>query len=118
MSKVILYGLPYCDSTAATVKWLDQHGIEHTLHNYKTEGISASKLADWSKQTGWETLLNKRSTTWRSLSKDVQEKIVDEGTAIKAMTENTSLIKRPVIEYEEKLLVGFDEKKLSNTFNK
>jgi arsenate reductase (glutaredoxin) len=118
MSKVTLYGLPYCDSTAATVKWLDQNGIEHTLHNYKTEGITANKLAGWSKQTGWETLLNKRSTTWRSLSKEVQDKIVDESSAITAMVKNTSLIKRPVIEYGKELLIGFNEKKLSNTFNK
>ena len=116
MSKVKLYGLPYCDSTAAVIKWMEMHGIENTLHNYKTDGITENKLADWSKQIGWEKLLNKRSTTWRSLSKEKQDAVVDENSAIKVMMENTSLIKRPVIEYGKELLVGFDEKKLSNTF--
>ena len=68
------------------------------------------------KQLGWEKILNKRSTTWRSLPKETQDNVVDESSAIKAMMENTSLIKRPVIEFEKELLVGFDEKKLSNTF--
>ncbi len=108
-----VYGLPYCDSTAAAIKWMEQNDIENTLHNYKTDGITEKKLAEWIKQSGWEKLLNKRSTTWRSLSKESQDKVVDESSAIKAMMENTSLIKRPVIEYEKELLVGFDEKKLS-----
>jgi arsenate reductase (glutaredoxin) len=111
---VVLYGLPYCDSTAAAIKWLEENDIENTLHNYKTDGITESKLTEWSKQLGWEKLLNKRSTTWRSLSKEKQDSIIDESTAIKAMMENTSLIKRPVIEYGNKLMVGFDEKRLKN----
>ena len=115
-TKVKLYGLPYCDSTKAVTKWLEAKGFETDLHNYKTDGISIDKLQQWSKNIGWEKLLNKRSTTWRGLSKAQQDKVVDETTAIAAMLNNTSLIKRPVIEYEKELLVGFDEKKLSNTF--
>ena len=111
-----LYGLPYCDATQGVIKWLEAKGFEINLHNYKTDGITAEKLKEWSSRLGWEKLLNKRSTTWRSLSKEKQDKVVDEDSAIKAMMENTSLIKRPVIEFEKELLIGFDEKKLSNTF--
>lgn len=113
---VRVYGLPYCDSTAAAIKWMEQNDIENILHNYKTDGITEKKLAEWTNQLGWGKLLNKRSTTWRSLSKEAQDTIVDDSSAIKAMIENTSLIKRPVIEYEKKLLVGFDEKLLAKTF--
>jgi arsenate reductase (glutaredoxin) len=113
MAKVKLYGLPYCDGTAAAIKWMEENDIENTLHNYKTDGITEKKLAEWARQSGWEKLLNKRSTTWRSLPKEVQDTIVDESSAIKIMMQNTSLIKRPVIEYEKELMIGFDEKKLS-----
>ena len=65
---------------------------------------------------GWEILLNKKSTTWRNLSAGQQNKITNQTAAIQLMTEQTSIIKRPVIEFEEKLLVGFDEKKLQNFF--
>lgn len=117
MSKTVqLYGLPYCDATIAVTKWLEANGYTINLHNYKTDGITAGKLAEWSKALGWEKVLNKRSTTWRSLKPGEQEKVVDEQSAIDVMMKNTSLIKRPVIEFEKELLIGFDEKKLSNTF--
>jgi arsenate reductase (glutaredoxin) len=114
--KAKLYGLPHCDSTAAAVKWFDKHGIQQTLHNYKTAGIGIEKLNEWSSKIGWEKLLNKRSTTWRSLSKEAQEKVIDEPSAINAMLKNTSLIKRPVIESATGVLIGFDEKLLAKTF--
>jgi arsenate reductase (glutaredoxin) len=116
MSTVKLYGLPYCDGTQAVMKWLEQKGIDTSLHNYKTDGITKEKLAEWTNALGWEKVLNKRSTTWRSLKKEEQDAVTDEHTAIDIMLKNTSLIKRPVIESGKELLIGFDEKKLSNTF--
>lgn len=116
MSTIKLYGLPYCDGTQAVMKWFEQKGIDTSLHNYKTDGISKEKLTEWAGKLGWEKLLNKRSTTWRGLSKEEQDKVVDETTAVNAMLQNTSLIKRPVIESGKNLLAGFDEKLLSNTF--
>jgi arsenate reductase (glutaredoxin) len=116
MGTVKLYGLPYCDGTQAVIKWFEKKGIETSLHNYKTDGIAKEKLAEWTKVLGWEKVLNKRSTTWRSLKQEEQAKVVDEQSAIEIMCNNSSLIKRPVIESEKDLLIGFDEKKLSNTF--
>lgn len=115
-SKVQLYGLPYCDATVAVTKWLEAKGYEIALHNYKTESISEAKLKEWCKQLGWEKLLNKRSTTWRSLKKEEQDEVKDETSAINVLLKNTSLIKRPVIEFGNNLLAGFDEKALSNIF--
>ena len=116
MSKVQLFGLPNCDGTQAVIKWFDKKGIETSLHNYKTDGITKEKLGEWTKVLGWEKLLNKRSTTWRSLKKEEQDAIISETAAIDIMLKHTSLIKRPVIESGKELLIGFDEKKLSNTF--
>lgn len=116
MGKVKLFGLPNCDSTKAAIKWLEEKGIETSLHNYKTEGITREKLSEWTKLLGWEKLLNKRSTTWRSLKKEEQDAVTNEHAAVELMLKHTSLIKRPVIESANELLTGFDEKKLSNTF--
>jgi len=116
MSTAKLYGLPYCDGTQAVMKWLEKKGVETSLHNYKTDGITREKLAEWTKVLGWEKVLNKRSTTWRSLQKEEQDAVTGEQAAIDIMMKNTSLIKRPVIESGNELLIGFDEKKLSNTF--
>ncbi len=113
---VKLYGLPYCDSTKAAINWFEKKGITTSLHDYKTADITAGKLQEWCKAAGWEKLLNKRSTTWRSLSKEAQDAVTNEASAIEAMLKNSSLIKRPVIESGKDLLVGFDEKKLSDIF--
>ena len=79
------------------------------LHDYKKVGITKSKLQEWCKQVGWQTLLNKKSTTWRALPPEVQQKANNEQDAIDTMITNTSLIKRPVIEMNDKIIVGFNE---------
>lgn len=114
--EVKLYGLPYCDATAGVTKWLEAKGYIISLHNYKTDGITKEKLEEWCSKLGWQKVLNKRSTTWRSLKQDVQDSVTDESSAVNLMLRNTSLIKRPVIEFGNNLLLGFDEKTLSNTF--
>jgi arsenate reductase (glutaredoxin) len=106
-SSITVYGLPNCDSTQKALKWLAAHGIGATLHNYKTDGIAASTLKEWSKKIGWQTILNKKSTTWRSLSKPEQDAVQDEASAIALMQNHNSLIKRPIVNAGKQLLVGF-----------
>ncbi len=107
---MIVYGIPNCDTTRKLLLWLKENNIDFDFHDYKKMGISKSKLTIWCKQVGWEKLLNKRGTTWKGLPPDRQEKITSQLAAVNLMTENTSLIKRPVVEAGSKLLVGFDEK--------
>lgn len=107
---MILYGIPNCDTTKKAINWLNKKHISFTFHNYKESGISVAKLKAWSEEVGWEAILNKRSTTWRSLSTGQQESIKDLPTAIAVMLEHNSIIKRPILEYKAGLLVGFDEK--------
>lgn len=109
MGKMIIYGIPNCDITKKALTWLKDRKIDFVFHDYKKEGISRSKLEDWSKQVGWEILLNKKSTTWRGLTSTEQVAVTNGEAAIKIMMDNNSIIKRPVIESEKKLLVGFNE---------
>jgi arsenate reductase (glutaredoxin) len=113
--EVQIFGLPNCDATTATTKWLKAKGYTVTLHNYKTDGININKLKEWCATLGWQKILNKRSTTWRSLTPKQQDTVVDEQTAIEIILANTSLIKRPVIEFENIILIGFDEKVMAKT---
>lgn len=116
MGTIVVYGIPNCDTIKKTVDWFKKHKIGIVFHDYKKESISKEKLVAWCKLVGWEVLLNKKSTTWRGLSAEQQANIVNQTAAIKLMQENTSIIKRPVIEFEKNILVGFDEKKLNTTF--
>jgi Spx/MgsR family transcriptional regulator len=107
-SSLTVYGLPNCDSTQKALKWLEQNNIAANLHNYKTDGITEKALQEWSKKAGWQILLNKKSTTWRSLDKQVQDAVQDEASAISVMLQHNSLIKRPITTIGKHLLAGFD----------
>jgi arsenate reductase (glutaredoxin) len=107
---MIVYGIKNCNTVKSAVNWLKQHHISFEFHDYKTQKISPDKLRDWCKQLGWERLVNKRGATWRQLSEQDQSSICDESTAIAMMLAKTSLIKRPLLEREGKVLtIGFHE---------
>jgi Spx/MgsR family transcriptional regulator len=109
MKNTILYGIPNCDTTKKAMAWLSKNNIAFTFHDYKLQGISKEKLEAWCKVQGWEVIFNKRSTTWRELPVKEQEKVTGQEAAIKVMLQNNSIIKRPIIEQNNKLLVGFNE---------
>jgi arsenate reductase len=105
-----LYGIKNCNTVKSAVDWLKKNNIEFEFHDYKKSGISGAKLKEWAKQMGWESLVNKRGTTWRQLDESVQKKTTNEKAAIELMMEKTSVIKRPLIEQNGKvILLGFDE---------
>lgn len=105
-----VYGIKNCNTVKKGLDWLNKNKIEFEFHDYKKEGITASKLKDWIKQIGWESLVNKKGTTWRQLDESVKDKVTNQKEAIALMIEKTSVIKRPLIEARGKVLaLGFDE---------
>lgn len=108
MNSISLYGIPNCDTVKKARRWLDAGGIAYDFHDFKKEGVDPSRLAAWTDAVGWEVLLNRRGTTFRGLS-DTERAGIDRAKAIHLMAEHTSLIKRPVAEYDGGLLVGFSE---------
>jgi arsenate reductase len=101
-----LYGIPNCDTMKKARKWLADNGVEHEFHDYKKLGIEKKKLDEWNNAVGWETLLNRRGMMWRKVPDDVKASI-DEKSAIGLMIETPSIIKRPVLEANGKVTVGF-----------
>ena len=112
-----IFGIKHCDTMKKAFVWLDAHGVRYDFHDYKAAGIEVARLKAWSKQVGWEVLLNTRGTTWRKLS-PTQQANLDENKALKLMSENPSLIKRPVLEKGEALLVGFVPEHYTEAFKK
>ena len=107
---MIVYGIKNCNTVKAALDWLRKQDIEHDFHDYKSKGITDAKLREWITQVGWEALVNKRGTTWRQLDEAVQSKVIDEGSAIELMQAKTSVIKRPILEIDNKVVaLGFDE---------
>ncbi len=101
-----IYGIKNCDTMKKARAWLDKAGVDYSFHDYKAEGIDKAKLERWSKEVGWETLLNRAGTTFRKLPEKDKEGLTA-AKAIKLMMDQPSMIKRPVLENGKALLVGF-----------
>jgi len=89
-------------------KWLDKEGIEYGFHDYKKGGFDADVIRQAVSEHGWETVINKRGTTWRKLDEKLKTSM-DAERAIKVAGENPSIVKRPLILYSGKTYVGYDE---------
>ncbi|AKJ28260.1 ArsC family reductase [Caldimonas brevitalea] len=105
---MILYGIPNCDTVKKARRWLDEHGIAYTFHDFKKQGVPETRLDHWLATAGWQTLVNRQGTTWRKLDPAAQASVTDAASARALLLAQPSAIKRPVLEAGERLLVGFD----------
>lgn len=102
-----LYGIPNCDTVKKARTWLLDNDIAFTFHDFKNQGLERETVARWLEELDWETLINRKGTTWRNLPIDRKAAIVDKASALELMLEHTSVIKRPVLEGDGVLAVGF-----------
>src|SRR5258706_2829051 len=101
-----IYGIKACDTMQKARAWLAHHGVAYAFHDYKTRGIDRGRLEAWAGQVGWEVLLNRSGTTFRKLP-DSEKSDITQAKAIGLMLAQPSIIKRPVLETDDGLLVGF-----------
>lgn len=104
---VRIFGIKNCDTMKKAFAWLEAQGVAYEFTDYKKAGIAAAHLPDWCARAGWETLLNRRGLMWKKLS-EAERRDVDEAKAKALMTQYPALIKRPVLDCGQTLLVGFD----------
>lgn len=104
---ITVYGIPNCDTVKKARAWLDARGLAHDFHDFKKAGAPADLLARWAQELGWEKLLNRQGTTWRRLDPALQAQVQDSASARALMGEHPSLIKRPVVQWADRLTVGF-----------
>ena len=113
--KTVLYGIKNCDTIKKARKWLEQHDMKYTFHDYRSDGITQAMLKNWLKIIDWEILLNTRSSTWRSLP-DKQKSNMNESKAISLMLAFPTLIKRPVLQKGKTCFVGFKDAEYKKIF--
>ena len=101
-----IYGIRNCDTMKKARAWLDSHHVAYEFHDYKTAGIERSRLEGWAREAGWETLLNRAGTTFRKLP-EADKTGLNEKKALALMLAQPSMIKRPVLDVDGKLTVGF-----------
>lgn len=103
---VTLYGITTCDTVRKARAWLDQQGVVYRFHDFRKDGLEATSLAGWLDALGWEAVLNKAGTSFRALP-DAEKSGLDRDKAAALILANPTLVKRPVVEAEGRVLVGF-----------
>ena len=112
---VTLYGIPNCDTIKKAQAWLNDHGVEFVFHDYRKQGLDKEQLQSMVAELGWEAMLNRRGTTWRTLP-DTVKKRIDLETAISVMLDNPAIIKRPILAKDEQLHLGFSAAQYQEIF--
>jgi Spx/MgsR family transcriptional regulator len=105
-----VYGIPNCGSVKKALQWLTAQQVPHQFHDFKKEGVTKAQLENWLKQTSLALLVNKKGTTWRTLSAEEQAQADNKKGAMALMMEKPSVIKRPVLVKDDQVIaVGYDE---------
>ena len=106
---ITVYGIPNCDTVKKARAWLTAQGVDYEFHDFKKLGVPEAKLGNWLQQVGWEKLVNRKGNTWRALDAATQGRVVDAASAIAVVMANSSVIKRPVVQWlGGQVTVGFD----------
>ena len=111
-----IYGINNCDTIKKARKWLTAHNIEYQFYDFKKQALTSEKLDEWLTKTDWTVLLNKRGMMWRKLSDNEKAQMNLENARL-TMLKTNSIIKRPILEFNEQLIIGFNETKYNTLFN-
>ena len=114
---ITLYGIPNCDTVKKARVWLDARGIAHAFHDYKKQGAEPERIARWIAEAGLGKIVNKAGTTYRKLDPALQAALADPASAPEVLAAHSSIIKRPVVEHPDGLLVGFKEPEWATAFD-
>lgn len=112
-----LYGIKNCDTVKKARQWLESHQIAYDFHDFRSDGITLTMVQHWLQSVPTDELLNRRSTTWKSLDCHIRDKLTEEDIPA-LLVDHPTLIKRPVLELDSpergnKIRVGFSD----NTYN-
>jgi arsenate reductase len=113
---VVVYGIDTCDQVRKARAWLRAQGVAFRFHDFRADGLDAALLARWMGHLPWDALLNRRGTSWRQLEPQRKASVVDQSSATELMLENPTLVKRPVLEAGDRIVVGFSEPIYRNLF--
>ena len=113
---MILYGISNCDTVKKAKNWLETHNIDYQFHDFRKQGLDANTINRWLQSVSWDKILNKRSTSWRNLDPSIQQ-TVNEKNIVDLLIENPTLIKRPVMDVNDTITLGFNSDTYQGIFN-
>lgn len=114
---ITLYGIKSCDTVRKARRWLDQHDIDYQYHDLREDGLSEASAGAWLTALGQQELLNRRSTTWKTLPAELRDGM-DDDRALAAVLEHPTLVKRPVLDTGSEIHVGFSPERYGALFKR
>jgi len=114
--KKTLYGIPNCDTVKKARTWLAGQGHDVDFHDFKKQGLDRATAAQWLTQIDWQTLVNRKGTTWRNLSDERKAAVTDNESALDLILESPSVVKRPVLDRGGEFSVGFSDSQYQDLF--
>ena len=103
-----LYGIRNCDTVRATLRWLETRNVPVTFHDFRKDGLEKAMAERWIATLGADVVINRRGTTWRKLPDDRKD-LASDADAVALILEFPAMIKRPVIDRDGALHVGFKD---------
>ena len=113
---ITLYGIKNCDAVKKARDWMTKNNIDYRFHDFRADGLDSIQVKNWIAELGLENLVNKRSTTWKELHTSIKESF-DEENAVGVITENPTLIKRPLLDTGKQKHIGFKEAEYIKIFS-
>jgi arsenate reductase (glutaredoxin) len=106
---VVLYGIENCDQVRKARQWLRAQSVSHHFHDFRADGLAPATLGRWMTHLPWDSLVNRRGLTWRQMSPQQRATVVDQASATELLLSMPTLVKRPVLEAGDRIVVGFSE---------
>ena len=104
----VIYGINNCDSVKKAKRWLVENQIDFSFHDFRKNGLEHKLVSRWVGIIQWDLLLNRRGITWRGIDQKIKNHI-DGATIVNFLCDHPTVIKRPVLEHGDQLMVGFNE---------
>ena len=112
----VIYGINNCDSVKKAKRWLVENQIDFSFHDFRKNGLGHKLVSRWVRKIQWDLLLNRRGTTWRGIDQKIKNHI-DRATVVNFLCDHPTVIKRPILEHGDLLMVGFNEIDYMQLFN-
>ncbi|MCT7572134.1 arsenate reductase family protein [Aliarcobacter butzleri] len=111
---ITVYGIKTCGSVRNALKFFKDHNIEVDFFDFKQKSPTASQIKDWTKKVDINILFNSKGTKYKTLN--LKELNLDDQGKYEWLCKDPLLFKRPVIEFDDKLVVAWDEEEYKKTF--
>ena len=111
-----LFGIENCDQCRKARQWLRARGVSVQFHDLRRDGLTIQMLERWLTRVPWDSLLNRRGQSWRKLEESQRREVVDRDSLIELLLAEPLLVKRPVLEASDRLLIGFSEAAYASAF--